>query len=203
MTRYRWVVARKAKGFPTKPACDVAGVSRQAFYDWSVGRKAGPGPKELADAELVGVICSIHADSGGAYGSPRATAQLRRQGRRVNHKRVERLIRYNGICGIHKRCKPRFKGSSDTGSAAEDLVRRWFRPGPPDKVWASDITYVPTGEGWLHLVVVLDVGSRRIVGYSKAPDIAAPLVVDALDTAAVSRGGRTAGVVFHSDRGPQ
>ena len=197
MTRYRWVAARKAEGFPTKPACDVAGVSRQAFYDWSVRQKSGPSPAELADAELVGVMHSIHAESGGAYGSPRVTAQLRRRGRRVNHKRVERLMRRNGICGIHKRRKPRFKGSADTRSAPEDLVRRRFRPGLPDKVWAGDITYVPTGQGWLHLAVVLD------VGYSMAPDMATPLVVDALDTAAASRGGRTAGVVFHSDRGPQ
>ena len=168
-----------------------------------VGPPEGGGPKELADAELVGVTRAVHADSGGAYGSPRVTAQLRRWCRRVNHKCVERLMRHNGICGIHKRRKPRFKGSSDTRSAPEDLVRRGFRPGPPDQVWASDNTYVPTGGGWPHLAVVPDVCSRRLICNSMTPDMAAPLLAGALDTAAASRGGRTAGVVFHSDRGPQ
>ena len=203
MTRYLWVAARRAEGFPTAVSCRVAGVSRQAFYDWAARLKEGPSPAELADAELVGAIRAVHAESGGAYGSPRVTAQLRRQGRRVNHKRVERLMRLNGICGIHKRRTPRFTGSAGTRSAPEDLVRRRFRPGRPDRVWAGDITYIPTGQGWLHLAVVLDIGSRRIVGYSMAPHMAAPLVIDALDTAAASRGHRTAGVTFHSDRGPQ
>ena len=198
MTRYKWVAARKAEGFPTKPACETAGVSRQAFYEWAVRHKAGPSP-----AELAGAIRGIHAGSGGAYGSPRVTARLRRQGRRVNHKCVERLMRANGICGFHKGRNPRWKRSNDTRSVPEDLVRQRFRPGPPDAIWAGDITYVPTGRGWLHLAVVVDVGSLRLIGYSMAPDMAAPLVVDALDTATASRGHRTAGVVFHSDRGPQ
>jgi len=96
-----WVASRRAEGFPTAAACDAAGVSRQAFYDWSARRGAGPSATELAEAELVGAIKQVHADSGGAYGSPRVAAQLRRQGRRANRKRVERLMRLHGICGIH------------------------------------------------------------------------------------------------------
>ncbi|WP_420436872.1 IS3 family transposase [Candidatus Poriferisocius sp.] len=203
MTRYRWVAARKAEGFPTTKACRAAGVSRQAFYDWSGQQASGLSAKASADAELVAAIRSIHADSGGAYGSPRVTAELRRQGRRVNPKRVCRLMRLHGICGIHKRRKPRWKVAGGSRPAPADLVRRDFRPGQPDRVWAGDITYIPTGQGWLHLAVVLDLGSRRVVGYSMAADMAARLVVDALDTAAASRGGRTGGVIFHSDRGPQ
>ena len=107
MTRYRWVASRRAGGFPAAAACRAAGVSRQAFYDWSARQKAGPCPAELAEAELVEAIKQVHAGSGGAYGSPRVTAQLRRQGQRVNRKRVERLMRLHGICGIHKRRKPR------------------------------------------------------------------------------------------------
>ncbi len=186
MTRYRWVAARRAEGFPTAVSCRVAGVSRQSFYDWVARHQAGPSPKEMAEAELVGAIRAVHAGSGGAYGSPRVTAQLRRQGRRVNRKRVERLMRQNGICGIHKRRKPRWKSSEASRSAPTDLVRRDFRPGPPDVVWADDITYIPTAQGWLHLVVVLDVGSRRTVGYSMADHARSELVVDALDTAAAS-----------------
>ena len=184
MTRYRWVAARKAEGFPTAMSCDAAGVSRQAFYDWWLRRAAGPSAAELAEAELVGAIKQVHAASGGAYGSPRVTAQLRRQGRRVNHKRVERLMREHGICGIHKRRKPRWSRSAGVRPAPADLVRRDFRPGAPDRVWAGDITYIPTGQGWLHLAAVIDVGSRKLIGYSMAPDMPARLVVDALHTAA-------------------
>ena len=203
MTRYRWVAARKAEGFPTTAACDVAGAGRQAFYDWAVRQKAGPSPAELAEAELVWAIKQVHAGAGGACGSPRVTAQLSRQGQRVNRKRVERLMRLHGICGIHKRRKPRWMGSGGIEQAPEDLVRRDFRPGALDQTWAGDITYIPTGQGWLHLAAVLDVGSRKLVGYSMAHHTRAELVVDALDTAAATRSGRTAGVVFHSDRGPQ
>ena len=202
MTRYLWVASRKAEGFPTKAACQAAGVSRQAFYDWSGRRAQRPSPAELTDAELVDAIKQIHAGSGGAYGSPRVTAELRRQGRRVNRKRVCRLMRLHGICGIHKRRKPRFGPVGGARSTPSDLVRR-TSPGRPDAVWRATSTYIPTAQGWLHLAVVLDLGSRRVIGYSMAADMAARLVVDALDTAAASRGGHTGGVIFHSDRGPQ
>ena len=131
MTRYLWVASRKAEGFPTKAACQADGVSRQAFYDWSGRRAQRPSPAELADAELVDAIKQIHAGSGGAYGSPRVTAELRRQGRRVNRKRVCRLMRLHGICGIHKRRKPRFGPVGGARSTPSDLVRRDFRPGRP------------------------------------------------------------------------
>ena len=190
-------------GFPTVVSCRIAGVGRQAFYDWSDRQERGSSLKELATAELVDEIRRIHSDSGGAYGSPRVTAVLRRQGRWVNHKRVERLMRVNGICGIYKRRKPRFRPAAGVCSTPGDLVRRDFGPGRPDTVWAGDITYIATGQGWLHLAVVLDIGSRRVIGYSMAADMPARLVIDALNTAAASRGGRTTGVIFHSDRGSQ
>ena len=97
-----WLPA-SAEGFPTAAACDAAGASRQAFYDWRGRQQAGPLAVERAEAELVAEMRQIHADSGGAYGSARVTAELRRRGRCVNHKRVERLMRHHGICGIHKR----------------------------------------------------------------------------------------------------
>ena len=227
MTRYRWVAARKAEGFPATASCDVAGVSRRAFCDWAVRRAAGPSPAEAAEAGLVGAVTQIHADSGGACGSPGVAAQLRRQGRRVNRERVERLMRLHGICGIRKQRKPRWRRSSGVeqapadlarrhlvahaGRLAElgveqapgDLVRRRFRPGRPDVVWAGDIACIPADRGWLHLAAVPDVGPRRLIGYSMAHHTRAELVVDALHTAASARGHRTAGVVFHSDRGSQ
>ena len=89
------------------------------------------------------------------------------------------------------------------GVAPADLVCRDFAPGAPDTVWAGDITFIPTYGGWLHLAVVLDLGSRRLIGYAMATDMRTRLVLDAIDMAAGARGGRTAGIVFHSDRGPQ
>ena len=99
MTRYRWVAARRAEGFPTTAACGVAGVSRQGFYDWRNCQTAPPSATELAEADLVAEIRRIHADSAGTYGSPRVTAELGRRGRYVNHRRVERLTRLWGTGG--------------------------------------------------------------------------------------------------------
>ena len=203
MTRYCWVASRKAEGFSTTAACRVAGVTRQGFYGWCARQGTGPSAKEAADVELVDAIKQVHADSGGVYGSPRVTAALRRRGRVVNHKRVERLMGVHGICGIYKRRRPRWRASVGVRQAPPDLVRRDFHAGQPDRVWAGDITYIATAQGWLYLAVVLDVGSRRVIGYSMNTHMAAELVIDAVDTAAATRGGRCAGVIFHSDRGPQ
>lgn len=203
MTRYRWVAARKAEGFPTKSACAVARVSRQGFYAWCRRSTRGPSVAELSEAELVAEIRSIHAGSDGSYGSPRVTVELRRRGRRVNHKRVERLMACWGIAGVHVRRRRRANSTGGVQAAPADLVRRDFTPGAPDAIWAGDITFVPTAQGWLHLAVVLDVGSRRLIGYSMATDMRARLVLDALEMAVAARGGRTAGVVFHSDRASQ
>ena len=186
MTRHLWVAARKAEGFPTTVACRAAKVIRQGFYAWHSRQSAPPRPAEVAEARLVGEIRAIHADSGGAYGSPRVTAELRRRGRRVNHKRVERLMANWGIVGVHVRRRRRGGSTGGVQAAPADLVRRDFRPGDPDVIWAGDITFVPTGQGWLHLAVVLDVGSRRLVDYSMAADMRARLVVGALEMAASS-----------------
>jgi hypothetical protein len=144
VTRYRWVASRKAERFPTTAACRVAGVTRQGFYDWCRRTEAGPSPAVADEEALVTRIRQIHAGSGGAYGSPRVTAELRRQGRCVNHKRVERLMRVNGICGIHKRRRPRWR-SSGVHQVPGDLVRRDFGPGRPDSVWVGDIGCPPFG----------------------------------------------------------
>ena len=203
MTRCRWVAARRAEGFPIKAACGVAGVSRQGFYAWQRRCEAPPRTTGLAKAELVGEIRRIHADSGGTYGSPRVTAELARRGRCVNHKRVERLMRLWGIVAVHKRRRRRSaRTGAGLGVAPADLVRRDFAPGASDTVWAGDITFIPTDRGWLYLAVVLDLGSRRLIGYAMATDMRAQLVLDALDMVAGARGGRTAGIVFQPDRDP-
>jgi putative transposase len=203
VTRYRWVTARKAEGFPITMTCTAAGVSRQAFNDWRARTAAGPTAVEVAEAELVEVMREIHADSDATYGEPRMTEELARRGRVVNHKRVRRLMRHHGIVGVHKPAKVRTTIPAEENPSLPDLVGRRFAPAAPDVVWCGDITYVATDEGWLYVASVLDLGSRRLLGYSMAEHMRTELVSDALKMAAATRGGQTAGVIFHGDRGSQ
>ena len=203
MTRYRWVAARKAEGFPTTMCCRVARMSTSAFYDWCRRDAAGPSDAELAEAELVAEIRRIHAETDGTYGEPRMTPELRELGWEVNHKRVERLMRHHGIVGVHKPAKVRTTIPAEDAPPLPDLISRNFTPGEPDVAWVGDITYIATGEGWLYLASVLDLGSRRWLGYSMADHMRTELVVDALDMAVGARGGRVTDVIFHSDRGSQ
>ena len=197
MTRYRWVAARKAEGFPITAACKLADVSRQAFHDWQAKLAAGPTPSERAEATLVGRIRSIHEDFDGTYGEPRITTELARRGWATNHKRVERLMRLHGIVGVHKPAKVRTTIPAEDAPPLPDLIDRGFAPGRPDVAWVGDITYIPTGEGWLYLASVLDLGSRRLLGYSMAEHMRTELVTDALTMAAGARGGATGGIIFH------
>ncbi|MBW3576099.1 MAG: IS3 family transposase [Actinobacteria bacterium] len=203
MTRYRWVAARKAEGFPITAACRVAEVSRQAFCDWRLAQAAGPSDAERAESELLSQIRTIHEEFDGTYGEPRITEELARRARPANHKRVERLMRLHGIVGVHKPAKVRTTIPAEDAPPLPDLVGRRFTPGRPDVTWAGDITYVATGEGWLYLASVLDLGSRRLLGYSMADHMRTELVADALRMAAGARGGVTAGIIFHGDRGSQ
>jgi transposase InsO family protein len=201
--RYRWVADRKAEGFPITMACRVAEVSRQAFYDWRLRAASGATVAEQVEAVLVEVMREIHDDFDETYGSPRMTVALTNQGHKVNHKRVERLMRVHGIVGVHKPAKVRTTIRAEHNPPLPDLIQRDFTPGRPDVAWVSDITYIPTGEGWLYLATVLDLGSRRLLGYSMATHMRTELVSDALKMAAGVRGGLTAGIIFHSDRGSQ
>lgn len=203
MTRYRWVAARKAEGFPTTKACEVADVSTSAFYDWCTRQAAGPTPTQQAEAELVAEIRRIHSESDSTYGEPRMTPELQALGYAVNHKRVARLMRVHGIVGVYKPAKVRTTIPAEDTPPLPDLISRNFTPGRPDVAWVGDITYIPTGEGWLYLASVLDLGSRRWLGYSMADHMRTELVADALTMAAGTRGGRTAGIIFHGDRGSQ
>ena len=203
MTRYRWVAARKAEGFPTTMACTVAGVSRQAFYDWRAREAAGPTDAEIAEEELVQVMREIHDEFDETYGSPRMTVELANRGHRVNHKRVERLMRLHGLVGVHKPARVKTTIPSEDCPPLPDLIQRGFDPGAPDVAWVGDITYIGTGQGWLYLATVIDLGSRRLIGYAMADHMRASLVADALAMAVATRGGATAGIIFHSDRGAQ
>ena len=203
MTRYCWVADRKAEGFLITMACQVAEVSRQAFYDWRLRRAGGPTEAEVAEAAVVQQMREIHDEFDETYGSPRMTVELANHGYKVNHKRVERLMRAHGIVGVHKPAKVRTTIPAEHNPPLPDLIQRDFTVGGPDVAWVSDITYIPTGQGWLYLATVLDLGSRRLVGYSMNTHMRTSLITDALDMAAGVRGGLTAGIIFHSDRGSQ
>jgi putative transposase len=203
VTRYRWVAARKAEGFPITAAARVAEVSRQAFHDWQVAEATEPSEAELAETLLVEAIRAIHDEFDGTYGEPRISEELARRGWKVNHKRIERLMRLHGIAGVHKPAKVRTTIPAEDAPPLPDLIGRRFVPGRPDVAWVGDITYIATGEGWLYLASVLDLGSRRLVGYSMAEHMRTELVADALTMAAATRGGATEGIIFHGDRGSQ
>jgi putative transposase len=204
VSRYRCVDAQKAAGFPVVAACRAAGVSASAFYAWITRREQEPQAAEHAQAELVAKIRTIHAESAGTYGSPRVTHELRRRGWRVNHKRVERLMAAHGIVGHRPRRRRSLTKADSATPPAPDLVGRLFDPDQLDRIWVSDLTYIPTEEGWLYLASVLDLASRHLVGWSMGTHHDAGLVGDALQAAVAIRGrARMDATIFHTDRGSE
>ncbi len=199
---YCFVDEQKAEGFPIERICDVAGVSTSAYYDWKKHRCGVVTAGQLRERLLVNRIREIHKESGGTYGSPRVTAELHDEGRIVNRKRIERLMRIHDIVGY----TPENKTVTTIPYSAHriaDLVKRNFTPDGLDQPWAGDISYIRTWEGFLYLSVVEDLASRRIVGLSMASHMRTELVSDALKEAVGTRGGDVDDVVFHSDRGSQ
>ncbi len=199
---YRFVDQQKAEGFPVERVCDVAGVSRSAYYHWKQHRDGVSTIAELDERRLVKEIEDIWEESDGTYGSPRVTIELGKRGWAVNHKRVERLMRIHNIVGYTPK-KHRVTTIGDGEHRIPDRVQRDFTPDAPDVTWCGDISYINTWEGFLYLSFVEDLASRRILGLSMASHMRATLVGDALSEAAGTRGGNVAGVVFHSDRGTQ
>jgi transposase InsO family protein len=180
--------------------CRVLGVSRSGFYDWESRPRC---QRDLDDDQLAIEIEAIWECSARTYGAPRVHRWLRRQGFRVARKRVARIMRQRGWVGVSGRRRVRTTIVDRGATAAEDLVARNFNPAAPDVTWAGDITYIPTGEGWLFLSTVLDLFSRRVIGWGVADHLRTPLVSSALEMAVARRGGHVDGVVFHSDRGCQ
>jgi transposase InsO family protein len=147
-------------------------------------------------------IRAVHAESRGEYGWPRVWKELLANGIRVGKERVRKLM---SLHGIKARGKRKFKATTDSNHklpVAENLLNREFNPPAPDSVWASDITYVATDEGWLYLAVIIDLFSRQVVGWSMKPHMKRDLVIDALHMAWFRR-QPAAGLIFHSDRGSQ
>jgi putative transposase len=203
VSRYRCVDTQRAAGFPVNAACEFAGVSTSAYYDWARERDVAS-QREVDDAALLEVIRDVHAASGGTYGEPRVTAELWSLGHQVNHKRVERLMRAAGLQGHRPRRRRSLTRPDERAAAAPDLVGRLFNPDQPDLIWCGDITFVRTDEGWLYLSTVIDLASRRLLGWSMGERHDADLVVNAVEAAVATRGrARMAGTIFHSDRGSE
>ncbi|MFF2820495.1 IS3 family transposase [Kitasatospora cineracea] len=188
--------------YEVKRLCQVLDVNRSSYYKWLGG--AGPrAVRRREDEVLAERIRRIHADSGGAYGSPRATAELRETGTRVNHKRVARVMRTHGIVGIRLRRRVRTTVPDPTAPVIADLFERDFTAPGPGRKYMGDITYLPLAGGeFLYLATVLDCSSRKVVGWSIADHMRTDLVADALRMAAATRGDLD-GAVFHSDHGAQ
>ena len=178
--------------------CRVLGVSPSGFYAWL---KRPPSARAATDAALSERIQETHERSHGTYGAPRIHAELCEQGWRVSTKRVARLMRACGLQGVSRR-KGTITTIPDRDTADRpDLVRRNFTAEAPDQLYVADITYIPTWAGFLYLAVVLDVFSRRVVGWSMAGHMRTELVLDALEMAIWQR--RPEEVIHHSDRGSQ
>ena len=195
-----FIEAEEVAGRSVKHCCDMFEVSKSAYYE---RKKAVPSARELTDAELTARITAIHSESKGTYGSPRVHHELRHQGVCCGRRRVRRLMRQAGLEG---RCKKRWRKTTvpdPAAEAAKDLIRRHFGPcSELDRRYVGDITYIATWEGWAYLATVIDLASRKVVGWALADHMRTELVEEALEMAFITR-RPPPGAIFHSDRGCQ
>jgi transposase InsO family protein len=200
MRLHPFIEAEKAAGHSVKSACRLLEVSSAAFYQRLTAR---PSAREVTDAELGEKITAIHTESKGTYGSPRVHAELRRHGVGVGKRRVARLMARAGLEGRHKKRWRKTTVPDPDAERARDLIGRHFGPcAEVDRRYVGDITYVATWEGWAYLATVIDLASRKVVGWALADHMRTELVTEALEMAFVHR-RPPAGVIFHSDRGCQ
>jgi transposase InsO family protein len=194
-------VAEHSDEFPVTRMCRVLAVSSSGYYAWC---RRPQSQRAQDNLELVMRIKEVHAASRETYGSPRVHAELvQGQGIQCNKKRVERLMRIHDIRGrSRRRRRVKTTDSNHNLPVAPNLLDRQFEADAPNRKWVADITYVPTAQGWLYLAVVLDLFSRRVIGWSMADTMCTLLVKDALEMAISSRHPQ-AGLLHHSDRGSQ
>jgi transposase InsO family protein len=193
---FAFIEAEKAQ-WPVDVQCGVFGVSRSGYYAW---RRRPHAARAQQDADLVAAIKAAHKAGRGNYGSPRVHRELRAKGRRVGKKRVERLMRREGIVARRKRRFRRTTDSNHRHPIAPNVLERNFTAPLPNTAWVTDVTYVWTREGWLYLAVILDLFSRRVVGWAVSANNDRALAMSALDRATSAR-TPAAGLVHHSDRG--
>lgn len=186
--------------YPVRLMCAVLEVSPAGYYAW---RDRPVSERTKSNAVLLAEIRQVHQDSSGRYGSPRVHAALRRQGRGASRGRIERLMHRHGIRAIMAR--PRRVRTTDSHHdlpIAPNLVARDFTAPAPNRVWLADITYIPTAEGWLYLAAVMDLFSRKIVGWAMRDHMQVELASAAL-TMAINQQRPQVGLIHHSDRGVQ
>jgi len=193
---FAFILAWKAR-WPIVVQCSVLGVSRSGYYAWKV---RPPAPRVREDAELVREIKAAHKHGRYVYGSPRVHRELREKGRRVSRNRVARLMRREGICATRKRRFRKTTDSNHKSPIAPNVLDRKFDVDLPNTAWVTDVTYVWTYEGWLYLAVLLDLFSRRVVGWAASANNDRALALSALDRAVALR-NPGAGLLHHSDRG--
>jgi transposase InsO family protein len=188
------------KTWPVRLICTVLGISASGFYAW-VNRVESK--RARANRVLLEDIRRIHHNSSGTYGSPRVHAALRRNGQNVGRSRIELLMRRAGLRGLA--ALPRRARTTDSRHnypIAPNRLARNFTATAMNRIWLADLTYIPTGEGWLYLAAVLDVYTRKIVGWSMRDTLHTDIALEAL-TMAVERQRPAAGLIHHSDRGIQ
>jgi putative transposase len=202
--KYAFIQVHK-RIWPIRVQCRVLGVSVSGYHQHLARRREIARRRHLSDEALLAHIRATYAENRGAYGWPRIWRQLRTQGIRVGKQRVQRLMQQHGI---RARGKRRFRVTTTDSRhdlpIAPNLLNRNFTPAAPNQTWAGDITYIATEEGWLFLAVVIDLFSRRVVGWSMQPDMRRNLVIDALEMAWFQRRPDLNNkLIFHSDRGSQ
>jgi putative transposase len=190
--------------WPIRVQCRVLGVSVAGYHEHWLRSRSANSRRHLSEEALLVQIRAIYAESRGAYGWPRIWRELKQRGIRVGKQRVQQLMQQHGI---RARGKRRFRVTTQSRPGlpvAENLLNRQFTVTAPNQVWAGDITYIDTNEGWLYLAVVLDLFSRQVIGWALAGDMRQELVIDAFQMAWFRRGlTPKAGLLFHSDRGSQ
>jgi putative transposase len=188
--------------YPITVLCEAMEVSTSGYYDWEQ-RKSCPAPRALEEEKLRAEIAHIHEQSRQTYGAPRVQMHLRGQGQRHGRNRIARLMRAQGLCG---RQKKRYRVVTTDSKHDQPIAPNRLAQAPvanrPNQLWVADITYVPTVVGWVYVAAVLDLYSRRIVGWAAGQQINTALVLSALNMALCHR-QPLAGLIFHSDRGVQ
>ncbi|GHO97565.1 transposase [Reticulibacter mediterranei] len=196
--KYQFIDQHKQE-FPIVIMCRVLEVSESGFYAW---RKRPASPRQREDAQLTEELRQEFHVHQGRYGSPRLHAELRDRGRSIARKRVARLMREAGLCAKRKRRRVLITQRDPSHPVAPNLLHRDFRAEAPNTKWVTDITYIPTTQGWLYLAVILDLYSRAVVGWSMSTCCDEELVANALKMAVLRRRPK-AGLLHHSDRGCQ
>ncbi len=186
--------------WPVRVMCDALSVSPSGYYAW---RSRPESPRKIANRELLVDISRVYRQHRERYGAPRIHAELRAEGHTISRKRVARVMRQHGIrARAPRRYRVCTTDSKHSLPVAENLLDQNFVAERPDQVWLADITYIPTGEGWLYLAVILDLFTRKVVGWAMRDHMRAELTIAAL-TMAIQRRRPRAGLIHHSDRGSQ